>query len=303
MFSGLTLVHGGSGNLGSNIIKELIAFGVPATSIVAGVRNSNSEGAKAITKFGVQLRVADYSDRAGLEKAYQGVETVVFVPLPSLVHMERCIAADNSVNACVVAGVQRFVLVSFPNGRSDSVISLQPGYLFSESLVRTSLLQSWVIVRMGFWADALLDSFQVAAQTGVLSAVAKPTDPLALVSRADTARGIAAVTVKKELVSQVFELGNQVTVTLPQIAGYISEVAGKKVIFKPVTLAESAAAVSAKLPDNMKPLSYIIARVNESLFKASGLGELAPSKDFTNLVGQPPETVRDYIKRHLKFEA
>jgi len=58
---------------------------------------------------GTKPVIADFADRASLDRALQGVETVFLVcsPIPQLVELE-----SNMIDACVAAGVKRIVLNS-----------------------------------------------------------------------------------------------------------------------------------------------------------------------------------------------
>jgi len=281
-------------------MKHLIAFGVPAASLVAGVRDTNSEGARALSKLGIQFRQADYNDKTSLEMAYAGIDTVVFVPISSVEHIERAITANNSVKAAVKTGVKRFVLVSVPPGRSDSVVSLQPGYIYAESLVRTSLLKSWVIVRMGIWTDNFIPMFKQALQSGVLGLPAKSSDRLPLISREDTARGIAAIAAIKDAIGLVYDLQNSHAVTLQDIADYLSEIANKKIVFKTITMEESIPKITAILPAAMQSLAPEFARIYPSFWHAGSLGEFIPTRDYHQIIGKDPETAHDFLMRNLQ---
>jgi len=294
------LVHGAAGHLGSLIIADLIAKGVAPNSIVAGVRDLNSAGSKKIAELGVRLCTADFTDKLGLEKAYSGIDTVVFIPIPGGTHLERAATAENSVNAAVKLGVKRFVLVSAPTGRSDSVNILAPGFLFSEALVRTSQLKSWVIVRMGIWMDIFLEGFKHAAQSGVLTQVAKPTDRILLISREDTARGIAAVIRDEKAIGKIFDLENNVAPSWTEITEYVSKFAGKKVGFKTITLAESTEMVASGLPEGMKSKAPFFAGIKASLAEMASK-EVKMTNDYFELTGNHPESIRKYLKRNLQL--
>jgi len=295
---GLTLVHGAAGKLGGLIIEDLIAKGVEPNTIVAGVRDLNSNGSKKIAELGVQLRIADFNDKVGLEKAYSGIDTVVFVPIPGGNHIERGATAENSVNASVKSGVRRFVLGSVGTGRSDSVNILNPGFIFSESVVYTSQLKSWVIVRMGIWMDIFLDEFKNAVQSGTLTHVDKPTARPLLISRDDTARGISAVILDKTAVGKIYDLENNVAPSWTEIAEYIAKQAGKNVGFKTITVEELTEKFEARLPEAMKSNAPFYARTHSSLVKMAAK-EVTMTNDYFELTGHHPESIRKYFERTL----
>lgn len=233
-----------------------------------------------------------------MEKAYQGIETVVFVP-PPLGPIDRCFAIDNSVNAAVKSGIKRFVLASFPTGSADSVNLLSPGFLFSEALVRTSQLQSWVIIRMGIWADNFLESFKNAALTGTLTQVAEPTDRIPLISREDTARGIAAVILDKKAIGRVYDIENNIAVSWREIAEYISQASGKRVTFKTISIKEYTQKIAAGLPEAKKSLAPMFAGIFASLVEMAAKEEITVTNDYFEVIGHHPESIRKYLKRVL----
>src|SRR5690606_670981 len=70
-------VTGATGQLGGHVVDSLLERGVPAAGIVAVVRSP--EKAKDLASRGVVVRVADYTDRAALTEALQGVEKLLLI--------------------------------------------------------------------------------------------------------------------------------------------------------------------------------------------------------------------------------
>jgi len=101
-------------------------------------------------------------------------------------------------------------------------------------------------------------------------------------------------------VSKVIELHNAVAVSYAQVAETLSEIAGKKVVFKTITKAEFEQILSGSLPEPMKPIAGYLASILSSVDKAAEVGEYHITNDFYELTGQQPETVQAYLKRVLK---
>ena len=99
----MILVTGASGNVGSVVLQELLRVGAP----VGAMYRSKEDAAKA--PAGANVVIADYSDRASLDRALEGVERVYLVcaPIPQLVEYE-C----NMIDACRQRGIGHIVVNS-----------------------------------------------------------------------------------------------------------------------------------------------------------------------------------------------
>ena len=97
------LVTGASGNVGGAVLQELRRAGAP----VRAMYRSKEDAAKA--PVGTDVVIADFADRASLDRALEGVDRVYLVcsPIPQLVELE-----SNMVDACREHGIQHLVLNS-----------------------------------------------------------------------------------------------------------------------------------------------------------------------------------------------
>jgi NAD(P)H dehydrogenase (quinone) len=290
-------VHGATGNLGGLIIDELLKQNVVPADIVAGVRDVNSDPAKKLAAKGVQLRHAELDKKETLEKAYAGIETVVYVPIPGAA-LQRAIAGINSISASQTAKVSRFIQVSWGNGSTETVNQITPPYLFTEAFLRQSNL-TWVIVRNGIWIDNYFPRMKDGLKTGSWSAVAKPDTYVPWISRPDTARAIATVVLKKQIVKRVLVFNHNVAITYAQVAEILSEVANKKIEFKPYGVEGFAAFLRTVLPEPARNNAGNVANILSSYDLAAELGEYSVSNDIYEVTGKTPEDLRDYIKRAL----
>ena len=80
-------VTGSTGHLGNLVIDALLET-LPASVIVAGVRNPSREAAIAIRNKGVDVRVADYDRPETLNSAFAGIDRLLLISL-SLIHISE----------------------------------------------------------------------------------------------------------------------------------------------------------------------------------------------------------------------
>lgn len=71
-------ITGATGQLGHYVIESLMKT-VPASQIVAIVRNPAKAQALALAAQGITVRHADYGDEAALTSALQGVEKLLLI--------------------------------------------------------------------------------------------------------------------------------------------------------------------------------------------------------------------------------
>lgn len=96
----MILVTGASGNVGGAVLQELLRAGAP----VRAMYRSSEDAAKAPAC--ANPVIADFADRAGLDKALDGVDSAYLVcsPIPQLVELE-----SNFVDACRDRGIKHLV--------------------------------------------------------------------------------------------------------------------------------------------------------------------------------------------------
>jgi NAD(P)H dehydrogenase (quinone) len=131
-------VVGATGNTGRAVVKELKKLGQDPLCVVR-----NAEKAREVLGADAKTAIAELTDRAALEKALQGVESV-FVVTGHNPHMVE--QQNNVLDAALQAGVQYLVRVSgsrFPD--SPSIIG-RSHYAIEEMLRGSGI--KWVILRL-----------------------------------------------------------------------------------------------------------------------------------------------------------
>jgi len=99
----MILVTGASGTVGGQVLTEVVKSGKPVKALFRSEKDSKN------LPPGAQPVIADFSDRAAMDRALGGVDEVFLVcgPVPELVELE-----SRAIEACKAAGVKHLILNS-----------------------------------------------------------------------------------------------------------------------------------------------------------------------------------------------
>jgi uncharacterized protein YbjT (DUF2867 family) len=137
----MILITGGTGFVGTNLIRRMRKEGLPVRSLVR-----NPDKARALQDLGVELVQGDIADKASLEKAAAGVERVVHLvgiiqeargATFRDVHVE---GTRNVLEAAKKAGVRHFFHQSALGTRAGAMSAYHKTKWAAEELVRASAI-------------------------------------------------------------------------------------------------------------------------------------------------------------------
>ncbi|KID42250.1 NAD(P)H-binding protein [Fructilactobacillus fructivorans] len=111
-------VTAGTGRFGERAIMGLIRL-VPVEDIVVIARNT--EKAKKMYPAGVEIRRGDYNDTESLDKAFDGIDKLLFVSSQPDPKHPRYVQHENVVNAATKAKVKFIAYTSFPHANIAKV--------------------------------------------------------------------------------------------------------------------------------------------------------------------------------------
>jgi uncharacterized protein YbjT (DUF2867 family) len=142
-------VTGGTGFVGSEVVRQLLAAGHTARCLV----REGSEG-KLPIREGVEIHSGDVLDPASLEKGVAGCQAVVHLvgiirefPARGITFEQlHPVATANMVAAATASGVKRYLQMSANGTRKDAVSPYHRSKWDAEQAVRTSTL-AWTIFR------------------------------------------------------------------------------------------------------------------------------------------------------------
>src|SRR5580704_16361303 len=223
----MILITGASGNVGKAVLREVAR----KEAKFRGMYRSQEEAAKV--PAGCEPVIADFSDKASLRKALDGVTTVYVVcsPIPQLVELE-----SNVVDACKESGVKHVVLNS-AMGAGDYGKSFPSWHRKVEDKLKSTGMSYTILRPNGFLQNIVTyNAPSIRAQGAFYAAMGD-----AKVSDLDV--GDIAVVAVKALqggahAGKTYELNGPEAISNTELAKRISKVAGRAVNF--VDIPESA---------------------------------------------------------------
>lgn len=271
------LVTGATGNIGGRVAALLAERGLPIVRLARDPsRLPELKGSRAVA--------ADYGDRAALDGAMQGIDTV-FLASAGAAPFDRARLHGNVIDAAAAAGVKRLVYLSFQGASATSPFPYSADHLLSEAHLRQSGL-AFTIMRDSFYLDLLpelADAEGVIRSPGGAGAVA-------WVSREDVARTIAAVLTGNGHENRTCDVTGPESFSLAEACARLAALTGSGPTYRAETLEEGRgwrAATGAKTWEVDVWLgSYL----------AMGSGELATVSDTVrSITGTPPQSLEAYF--------
>lgn len=222
------LVTAANGHLGRLVVDALLARGVAASDLVAGVRTPAK--AEDLSERGVRVVEFDYARPETLAPALEGVTRVLLV---SGTDADRVSGHRNVIEAVRAAGVERLVYTSAP--RVDEIdYALGADHLATERAIADSGVDA-TILRNNWYTENYLDAVSRAADSGVIAAAVGDAR-VASASRKDYAEAAAVALTSDDLGGQTLELGGDVAWTYDELAAAAGEVLGREVSYQAISL-------------------------------------------------------------------
>jgi len=227
-------ITGASGQLGRLIIERLRTK-VSASDIVALVRTPSKA-----TDLGVAVREADYTRPETLDKALDGIDTLMMISGSEV--GQRVPQHRNVIEAAKKAGVKGVVYTSLLHAER-STLSLAPEHVETEALLKASGL-SITLLRNGWYTENYTASVPAAVAHGALIGSAGQ-GRIASAARADYADAAVTVLTSAGHEGRTYELTGDSAYTLAELAAEISRQTGKDIPYKDLPPADYTAALIA----------------------------------------------------------
>ena len=278
------VVTGATGHLGRLVVENLLVAGLVPDQVVAVGRRTDALA--DLGARGVQVQRAEFSDRASLDAALRGADTVLLVSGSEV--GQRVAQHANVIDAAKAAGVGRIVYTSAPHADTSALV-LAPEHKATEELIRDSGIP-FTILRNNWYTENYLGDLEQARATGeIVSSVGD--GHVASASRADYAAAAAAVLVGTGHDGAVYELSGDVAWDFTDLAAAVSQIVGREVVYRATTPAERLAGLEAAGLDEGSR-QFVVAlegNIRDGLL-AETSGELA------RLIGRPTTPLVDGLR-------
>ncbi|RKQ40079.1 SDR family oxidoreductase [Enterobacter sp. R1(2018)] len=279
-------VTGVSGLLGRLVVEALLQ-NVEAKNLLAIVRTPSK--VNDLAERGVQVRGADYSDRAAMLQALAGVEKLLLISSSEV--GQRAAQHRNVIEAAQAAGVKLIAYTSLLHA-DTSPLSLAGEHIETEKMLKASGIP-YVLLRNGWYTENYLASVPPALQHGVFIGSAAE-GKIASAARADYAAAAAKVLTLDNQGGKVYELAGDRGWTLSELAAEVSKQSGKNVVYQNLSEADfKAALLGAGLPEGLA------AMLANSDIGASKGGLFDDGKQLSKLIGRPTTPLEESVRAAL----
>jgi uncharacterized protein YbjT (DUF2867 family) len=276
----MMLIAGGSGNLGTRVVRLLTARG-------QGVRVLTRDPARArhLAGAGVELVKGDVRDPRAVATAVAGVQTII-----SAIQGFSGTGADNPrtvdgqgnhnlIHAAQAGGAAQFILVSVHGAAPDHPLELFRMKYQAEQELRASGL-AWTIIRptasMETWS-AVIGAPLI--ETGRTRLFGRGRNPINFVAADDVAQFVALAAGDSALRGELVEVGGPENLSLRQFAQVFETVTGR-----------TGAKSHVPLP-MMRLLAVLLRPVQPTIARQIQAGVVMDTQDMTF---DPAETSRRY---------
>lgn len=218
----MILITGASGNVGSEVLKQVIATGAKPRAMYRNQR------AAASAPKGVEVAIADFAKPEELSRAFRGVEKLFLLcaPVPELPQLE-----NNAVDAAKSAGVKHIVKLS-AIGAGEGAHTFARGHQASERKVRESGIAYTFLRPTGFMQNFLLYAGTIQSQGAFYGSGSEA--PVSYIDVRDIAAVAAKVLTSSGHENKIYELTGPEALSYSDVANKLAVALGKAVRYVPV---------------------------------------------------------------------
>lgn len=264
-------ITGATGQLG-RLVVEAVKTRVPASELVALVRSPSKAA-----DLGVAIREADYDRPDTLDRALEGIDTLLLISAPQV--GDRVAQHQNVINSARRARVGRIAYTSALHA-DRSRLDVAPVHRETEAAIEASGL-SYTILRHGWYTENYVGTIQGAVAGGALLGSARD-GRISSATRADYAEADAVAVTGDGHDGQIYELAGDEAWTFTDLAAEISRQVGREIPYRDLPPAEYASILrSVGIPDGL-------ARAIAGWDVAAAEGQLFDdSRQLSTLIGRP----------------
>jgi NAD(P)H dehydrogenase (quinone) len=217
------IVSGASGQLGGQVVEDLLARGVKPQQLILVSRTPQELDRYA--KLGASTRFGDFTRPESLPAAYTGGTRLLLIsinPVPDRPRLHK-----NAIDAAVKVGVRHIVYASSVDADNAGDSKSAEEHRVTERYVRESGA-SWTMMRHHLYMNNLVG--QAVRMVSEGRALIQPDEvPAAYVTREDCAAAAAAVLSTPGHEGKVYEITGPALVLRRDVARIASELSGKAI--------------------------------------------------------------------------
>ena len=271
-------VSGANGHLGRAVVSELLQR-AGGDEVVAITRTPETVSGPAQGRFG------DYNRPEGLAEAYAGLDRLLIITTVDPV--KRGAQNVAAIDAAVRAGVKHIVFMSAAGTRQEEEPALGASFWRGEQrLIATA--PAWTILRMNFYAEALVQQVQASLDQGVLTGLAE--NRVAFVARGDVAAAAAGTLIGDGHAGAIYNATGPERLSGAERAVLIAEITGRPLAFLAITEEQLRAA----LTQAGLPVGVVNTVISIQASFAAGAFDIVTG-DVERLGGRPPKPLRDVL--------
>ncbi|MGW2053427.1 SDR family oxidoreductase [Streptomyces sp. NPDC001840] len=282
------VVTGATGHLGRLVVESLLAAGVPADGIAAGVRNE--EKAAGLAARGVEVRVADYDRPETLAEAFRAGDRVLLI---SASDPGRRVPQHSAViDAARAAGVAQLAYTGVLGG-PEADFDLAADHKETERLILGSGLP-FTFLRNGFYTEVYTENLAPVLEHGAVVANAGE-GRIGTAARADYAAAAAAVLTGEGHLNTAYELSGDTAWSFAEYAAELSRQTGRTIRYDNVPgEVRLGILTGVGLPEALAAILVDVDHAAERGRLAGGTGDLA------RLIGRPTTPLAESVAEALK---
>ncbi|TNE79952.1 MAG: SDR family oxidoreductase [Bacteroidetes bacterium] len=286
------LITGATGGLGSAVAQNLKNL-KPDWTIAVLVRDAASDKAQELQKAGFELRVADYSDTAALNAAFQGIDLLYFVSGSEIANREP--QHKNVVEAAKNSGVGHifYTSVSLNNlAETSPLFGAMKVHLDTEAWIKASGL-NYTFLRHNLYSEVIAMFLGNREQILASKTVFLPTGEgkTAFITRTELAEaGANALANAEKLVNQALEFNGTDKVTFQEVAEALSKITGETIAY----VSPEPAAFEETMKSYGVPDMYIGMMSSFGQGIASGAFD-SPQTDIEPFLGRKSAPVKEFL--------
>lgn len=280
------LVTGATGILGTAFIKSLLKQMQPnQISVITRKEEKRTE----LEKQGFQAYLGDYNDTTALEKAMNGVDTVLLISSGD--QGDRMQEHKNVVNSAKKMKVKNIAYTSRSLvSRATLSNKLMEEHFITEDYIKQSVL-NYIIFQNALYMDTIpLFIGKEVFQNGI--SLPAGNGKVAFALRNEQAEAMANVMTNQPFQNQTYKFTGNETYSFSDVAKVLTELSGKEVVYTSVEVADfKKDMVQKSLPEPM------IQKIIDFNLDIKNGQEATVTNELENALGRKPIALKEGLKQ------